>query len=177
MDRENASSDGSPAGCSETSYLGAEGQNVKIWFEGEGEIATDIATVAGAYADLGGHYVDVVSRMPGMSSVELIEQGSDFVKIRTNEGVMHRSNITRTVRDDRIVVAFDEAYKAGSKVAATSHFTHTFSATDDGVHHHLVVSDLEFPGVLGFFYRNFGRASMGKAFLGSYKACFESASP
>jgi len=145
-----------------------------IWFEGEGEIEADVATVASSYDDLGGHFVGVVSRMPGMSSVELIEQGADFVKIRTNEGVMHRSNITRSVSGDRVVVEFDEEYKAGERVASTSHFAHTFSAAGDGVHHHLVVSDLAFPGVLGFFYRHFGRASMGKAFLGSNKAYFES---
>lgn len=146
------------------------------WFEGEDEIATDLASVAAAYDDLGGHYVDVVGRMPGISTAELIEQGSDSVTIRTNEGVMRRTNITRTVTDDRVVVEFDERYEAGSKMSATSHFAHTFTVTDDGVHHHLVVSDLEFPGVLGFFYRTFGRASMRKAFLGSYKSCFESPS-
>ena len=145
-----------------------------IWLEGEGEIATDIAAVAAAFDDLGGHYVDVVGRMPGISSAELLEQGGDFVTIRTNEGVMRRTNISRTVTDDQVVVEFDEEYEAGSKVKATSHFTHTFTAASGGVHHHLVVGDLEFAGVLGFFYRTLGRASMRKAFLSSYKSCFES---
>ena len=147
-----------------------------IWLEGEDELATDIGSVAAAFDDLGGHYVDVVGRMPGISTVELLEQGSDFVTIRTNEGVMRRTHISRTVTDDRVVVEFDEEYGAGSKANAKSHFTHTFTATGGGVHHRLVVSDLEFPGVLGFFYRTLGRASMRKAFLGSYKSCFESRS-
>lgn len=144
------------------------------WLEGEGEIATDIAAVAAAFDDLGGHYVDVVGRMPGISSAELLEQGSDFVTIRTNEGVMRRTHIRRTVADDRVVIEFDEEYGAGSKMNARSHFTQTFTAAGGSVHHRLVVSDLEFPGVLGFFYRTFARASMRKAFLSSYKSCFES---
>ena len=149
---------------------------MKIWLEGEGEIATDIASVATAFDDLGGHYVEVVGRMPGISSAELLEQGSDFVTIRTNEGVMHRTNIRLGVTEDRVVVDFDEEYGAGSKVNAKSHFTHTFTTTAGGVHHHLVVGDLEFGGVLGFLYRRLGKASMRKAFLGSYKSCFESRS-
>lgn len=48
---------------------------------------------------------------------------------------------------------------------------------DTGVKHRTVISDDEAPGLLGFFYRNFGRANTGGALLKSYKAYFENQDP
>ncbi len=146
---------------------------MSTWFAGENDISCGIDEVKDAAFDPGGLYAGVVGLMPGMSSVELVDQGSDFVTIRTNEGLMRRTNITRHVEPERVVLDCDEEYQAGSRVTTTSHVQDEFTVTGSGVTHRAVVSDLEAPGVLGFLYRTFGRSSMQKAFLSSYKAYFE----
>ena len=66
-----------------------------VWFEGSDEIQCTIDDVRHSIADLGAHYVGVVSLMPGLSTVELVEQGEGYVVIRTNEGLMKRTNISK----------------------------------------------------------------------------------
>lgn len=146
---------------------------MSVWYEGTSEIDCDIRQLEDALGDLGALYVGIVSLMPGMTSVELVEQGPDFVTIKTNEGLMRRTNISKQVDAKRVVVDLDEEYEAGSKVKATSHFSDEFTTSDTGVTHHLVISDLAAPGFLGFFYRTFGSSKMGSAFLTAYKAYFE----
>lgn len=146
---------------------------MKVWFDGEGDIACDLQQVQQALENPGEHYVAVVSLMPGLSEVELVEQGEDFVTIRTNEGLMKRTNHSRQVDAGSVVVEYDEVYDAGKMVTATSHYRDEFSATDTGVRHHLVISGVEAPGVLGFLYRNFGNKSIGKAVLDANRRYFE----
>ena len=146
---------------------------MSAWFEGDSEIDCDIRQLKDALEDQGEHYVGVISLMPGMTSVELVEQGTDFVTIKTNEGLMRRTNISKQIDAERVVVEFDEEYEAGSKVTTTSHFSDEFTTSDTGVTHRLVVSDVEAPGFLGFFYRTFGSSKTGNAFLTAYKAYFE----
>jgi hypothetical protein len=62
--------------------------------------------------------------MPGLTSVDLVEERADEVVIKTNEGLMNRHNISTRVEDDRVSVEFDEEYQAGSKVTVNSHFVH-----------------------------------------------------
>ena len=144
-----------------------------VWFEGANEIRCDIEQVRRSLDDLGEHQVGVISLMPGLASVVLIEQASDSVTIRTNEGLMQRTNITTRLETDSVVVELDEEYAAGSKVTATSHFLHEFTRSNAGVSHRMVISDVEAPGFLGFFYRRFGSSKMGNAFLTAYKAYLE----
>jgi len=146
---------------------------VSVWFEGESEIQCDIEHVKRALDDHGEHYVGVISRMPGLTSVELVEQRSDFVTIKTNEGLMKRTNISKRIEAESVVVEFDEEYQAGSKITTNSHFLDEFSTSDTGVQHHTVISGVEAPGVLGFFYQKLGSSNIGDAFLTSYKAYFE----
>jgi len=146
---------------------------MSVWFEGDGDIGCDIEQVKRSFEDLGAHYFGVVGRMPGLTSVSLVEQGPDSVTIRTNEGLMQRTNIVLRSEADRVVVELDEAYQAGSKVHTTAHFQDEFVASGGGVRHRTVISGVEASGVLGFFYRTFGRANTGKAFLASYKAHLE----
>lgn len=143
------------------------------WFEGSGEIDCTIEDVKDGIADPGQFFVGVVSRMPGLTSVELIEQTDDSVTIRTNAGLMKRTSISKTIETDRVVIELDEDYEAGSKVTAKSHFSDTFTSTHTGVRHSLVISDVSAPGFLGFFYQRFGSSKMGNAFLSSYKAYLE----
>ena len=118
-------------------------------------------------------YVGIVRRMPGLSSVELVEQGDDSVTIRTNEGLMTRSNISKRIETDHVIVEFDERYEAGSKVTTTSHFSEDYTTGDTGVTYRLVMSNVEAPGFLGFFYQRFGSSRTGNAFLQACKAHLE----
>jgi len=146
---------------------------VSVWFEGSGDIDCSIEDVKHALENHGELFVGIVSRMPGMTSVELVEQASDSATIRTNEGLMTRTNISTRIESDRAVIELDEKYEAGSKVTATSHFSDEFTTSDTGVTHHLVMSDVEAPGFLGFFYQRFGNSKMGNAFLAAYKDYLE----
>ncbi len=144
------------------------------WFEGTIRIDCDLQSVKASVADFGEHFVGVVRSMPGISEAELLEQGEDFVAIRTNEGVMRRHNIECSVGDDEVILRFDEVYEAG-KVTGRSHFEDAYTASNEGgVQFHTVVSDVQADGVLGFLYRRFGSRNMGKAFLSSQKAYLES---
>lgn len=150
---------------------------MSVWFEGSSEIACSIQQVKDAFENYGEHYVGVISLMPGLTLVELVEQGPDFVVIRTNEGLMKRTNISKRIEAERVVVEFDEKYQAGRMVTATSHFLDEFTTSQSGVTHHTVMRDLKAPGFLGFFYKNFGKSSIGGAFLESYKRYFEQQNP
>ncbi len=144
-----------------------------VWFEGQNEISCGLDHVEQAVANTGEYFTNVVSLMPGLASVELIEEQGDAVTIKTNEGLMKRSNIFTRTRPDRVLIEFDEVYEAGSKITTNSHFSHQFVAKDEGVTHLMVISDVTAPGLLGFFYRKFGSSKMGKAFLNAHKAHLE----
>lgn len=150
-----------------------KGFAMSVWFEGSCEVDCDIEQVKRALENPGEFYVGIVRRMPGLTSVELVEQGNDSVTIRTNEGLMKRSNITKRIQTDHVGVEFDERYEAGSKVTTTSHFSEDYTAGDPGVTFRLVMSDVEAPGFLGFFYQRFGNSKTGNAFLQACKAHFE----
>lgn len=146
---------------------------MSVWFEGSNEIDTTIGKVSDSFENLGEHYVDVVSLFPGMISVDLLDEGIDFVTIRTNEGLMKRTNISKKVEADRVIVELDEEYQVGKRVTVRSHFWHEFIDEESGVTHRLAISDVSTAGILGFLYRIFGRRSTGKAMLKSYKAFLE----
>ena len=146
---------------------------MKVWFEGTNDIQCNLQHVALSLEDLGEHYVGVVSLMPGLSSVELVEQGDGFVTIRTNEGLMKRTGITKQMESESIVIEFDEEYQAGSMVTTRTHYVDEFTVSDTGIRHQTILSGVEAPGILGFFYRNFGKSSTGKAILNSYKSYLE----
>ena len=48
---------------------------MSVWFEGSSEIECNIQQVKHALENYGEHYVGVISLMPGLTSVELVEQG------------------------------------------------------------------------------------------------------
>ncbi len=144
-----------------------------IWFDGTNHIECSIEHVREVLDDPGGLFTGVVRLMPGMTSVELLEQGSDSVTIRTNEGLMKRTNIVKRDEAARVVLEFDEEYVAGSKVSTTSRFVVEFTSGTHGVTHRLAISDVEAPGFLGFLYRRFGSSRMGNAFLTAHKTFLE----
>ncbi|MBT8212188.1 MAG: hypothetical protein KJN71_03475 [Acidimicrobiia bacterium] len=141
---------------------------MSVWFEGSNEIECDIRDVREALEDPGTFLAGVVGRMPGITNVELVDQGADFVTIKTNEGVMKRTNIFKRFDAGGVAVELDEEYQAGSKITTTGHFSEQYTV-GDGVTHRLVISDVSAPGFLGFFYRKFGSARTGNAFLKASK--------
>lgn len=146
---------------------------MSIWFEGSVEITCSIQQVRDSFANQGEHHAGVVRLMPGLTSVELLEEGPDSLVIRTNEGLMTRTNISIRIDEDSVVVEFYERYEAGSKITVTTHHRDEFTRTAGGVAHRIVLSGVEAPGVLGFFYRNLGKSSIGNALLRSHKTFFE----
>lgn len=146
---------------------------MSVWFEGFIEIECNIQRVKDTLENHGEHYVGIISLMPSLTSGELVEQGSDFVTIKTNEGLMKRTNISKCIEANSVVVEFDEEYQAGSMVTTKSHFLDEFTTTDAGVKHHSVISDVKAPGLMDFFYRKFGSSKTGNAFLTSHKTYFE----
>lgn len=145
----------------------------KIWFEGSNEIQCDLKLVENSLKNIGKHYSGIINLMPGMTSVQLIEKGSDYIVIKTNEGLMKRTNISKTVEVERILVEFNEEYQAGKMVTTKSHFLDEYKVSEDKINHRIVISELKAPGFMGFLYRNFGRSNMGKAFLKAHKSFLE----
>ena len=86
---------------------------------------------------------------------------------------MKRTNISKRIEADRLVMELNEVYEAGSRVTVTGRFSDDFPTSDDGVAHRLVISDVEAPGFLGSLYRTFGGKKMGNALLTAYKAYLE----
>ncbi|MCF7859146.1 MAG: hypothetical protein K9N07_07475 [Candidatus Cloacimonetes bacterium] len=144
-----------------------------VWFDGSNQIDCDIQKVKKSLAEIGKHFVGVVSLMPGISNVVLDKEGKDFVIIKNNEGLMKRTNIVKSVQTDKFVIEFDEEYQAGKKMNGKSHYFCEFSSKGKVVNFHLIISNVQFPGFLGFLYRNFGSRSIGNATLRSYKTYFE----
>ena len=146
---------------------------MSVWFEAEGEIDCSLEQVKQAVENAGEYFTGVVSLMPGLSSVDLVEQHAESVTIRTNEGLMRRTNVSTRIEADSVVMEFDEEYKAGSKVTTNSHFSDQFVASDHGARHRLVISDVAARGLLGFFYRRFGSSNIGTALMAAHKAHLE----
>ena len=145
---------------------------MSIWFEGENEVNCSLDQVCHALDDLGGHYLALLEFLPSVTSVELVDQSGDSVTIRTNEGLIRRTNITRELTEDRATVEFDEVFE-GPRVTINARYVDEFTRHSSGVRHHLTISDMKTRGFLGSLYRMFGARSNGKAFLGAYKACLE----
>ena len=144
----------------------------KKWFEGSNIIECSIGEIENIIENHGKFFTGVASFMPGLTSVELIDEGKDHVIIKTNEGIMKRTNIKKRHEPNKVVIEFDEEYQA-HMVTANSHYLEEFITSEDGVNHRTVISDIKAPGLVGFFYRSFGSANIGKAVLKSFKTYLE----
>lgn len=147
---------------------------MSVWFEGSNQIECSIEQVKQAVDNHGELYAEVIGLMPGMKWAELVEQGTDFVTIETNEGRMKRTDISKRIQAETVVIELDEKYMAGRTVTTMAHFLDEFKKSGNGVEHRVVISRVEAPGWLGFFYRAFGKSKTGNAFLKAYKVYFES---
>jgi uncharacterized protein (DUF2164 family) len=144
----------------------------KIWFKESTMIVCSIEDINKSLDNKGEHYKELMSVYPGMTAIELIDQGEDFVTIKTNEGLMKRTNISVVKSKGKTLVEFDEAYIT-SKLTTHSHFVEKLEVQNDKTELNIEISNLEAPGFLGFFLRNFGSKNIGKGFLDSYKKIFE----
>ena len=145
----------------------------KYWFEGSSIIDCNFQILEPAIENHANFYEGVVSCMSGISSVEVLEQGGDYLIFKTNEGIMKRTNIKKSYKPDIIEIEFDEEYKAGRIVTAHSHFLEKFTPMENGIRLETTISDVKAPGILGLIYRLFGSANIGKAILRSHKIYLE----
>ena len=145
----------------------------EIWFEGSNEIIVGLPKIENSLGDIGQYFLGVINLMPGMTNVNMIEQGDNSVTLKTNEGIMKRTNILVEIEKDNILIEFDEEYRAGKTITTNSHFMHEFKTTAHFINHRIVISSLKAPGFMGFFYRNFGSKNIGNAFLDAHKNYLE----
>ena len=60
--------------------MNMKNDNKKIWFQDSILINCNPKIVNNSLNNLGEHFKKVISELPGMTTVELIEQGSDYVQ-------------------------------------------------------------------------------------------------
>ena len=135
-------------------------------------IECNIEDVNNSLSDIGEHYKKLLSFYPGMTTIELIEQGNDFVTIKTNEGTMKRTNISVNRLESKIIIELDEEYLT-SAITTNSHIVEKFERKDYKLELQIEISNHKAPGFLGFFLRNFGSKNIGNGFLNSYKKILE----
>ena len=144
----------------------------KIWFKEAILIDCNIEDVNKSLSNIGEHYKKLISVYPGMTAIELIDQGNDFVSIKTNEGTMKRTNISVNKSENKIIIELDEEYIT-SAITTTSHIVEKFEKKDNEMELQIEISNHKAPGFLGFFLRNFGSKNIGNGFLDSYKKILE----
>ena len=144
----------------------------KIWFQKSITIDCNLEDVNRSVENLGEHYKRLISVYPGVTAVELIDQGNDFVTITTNEGTMKRTNISVNGFESKVIIELDEEYIT-SALTTNSHIVENFEIKDDKVELQILIRNHKAPGFLGFFLRNFGSKNIGNGFLDSYKKILE----
>ena len=144
------------------------------WFEGSISVDCSYDHVISSFAHIGLHYKRQVDFMPGVHDVTLVESSSSRFEVKTNEGRMIRENITIKINKQSVEVTFRETYRAGSMMTATSNFVETYTSVNNAVEYALVIESVKTSGVLGFFYRNFGKKNIGNAVLKAGKNALES---
>ena len=143
------------------------------WFEGTIQINCSIDDIRNSLTNLGQHYVGMVKHMPGITNTELVEQGSDHVIIKTNEGIMKRHNISMQDTSETIIVEFDEEYQAGRMITTKTHYKEEYTKENAGLTCRIILRDVEASGILGFFYTIFGKSNIGNALLQANKLYLE----
>jgi hypothetical protein len=144
----------------------------KIWFLDSTMISCNIKDINKSLNNIGEHNRELVSVYPGITTAEIIEQGIDYVTIKTNEGTMKRTNISVDRSPEKVLIEFDEEYIT-SKITSISHFVEKFVSKNNIIELNIEISNLVAPGFLGFLLRNFGSKNIGKGFLDSYRKILE----
>jgi hypothetical protein len=84
----------------------------EVWFEDSIQINCNIKKIKDSFKNIGKSFTDITKLMPGINMTKLIQQGGNFVTIKTNEGIMKRKNIFKKIQENTIVIEFDEEYQA-----------------------------------------------------------------
>jgi hypothetical protein len=150
-----------------------EGTIMDVWFEGYNTIECNFQRVRRDIENIGEHYLGLTSFMPNLTSIELVEQGIDFVTIKTSEGLIKRSNIKKVLKPDSLVLEFDEETQTGSMLTTKAHVKDKFTKNGPKVIHRTIISNFKAPGLLGFIYRKIGKTKTGNAYFTTYKTYFE----
>lgn len=110
-----------------------QGSTERVRFESGNEVECTIRQVKDAATNYGEPFVDVARLLAGLTSVELIDQGTDSAAFRTIEALMKPPNIVEHIEAERAVAELNVESRAGSRVTAMSHCRHEFPAGDSGV--------------------------------------------
>ena len=156
-----------------TSLLMKNKHKESTWFEDFIIITCNFKKINDSLKNIGKFHTEITKLMPGINMSELIEQGTNHVTIKTNEGVMKRTNISKNIQKNTTIIEFDEEYQAGNKITTTSHHLEEYTLNGSKINYHLIISDVKASGFLGFFYRIFGKKNIGNAILKSHKTYFE----
>ncbi|VDB00437.1 hypothetical protein S1OALGB6SA_1519 [Olavius algarvensis spirochete endosymbiont] len=146
---------------------------MEAWFEGSNEIECSLERIKSDLENPGEHFTGVIKLIPNMSEAELVEQGEDWVTIKQKEILTKRTNIVKRMETERMTVEFDEDYRVGRIIRVNVHALSEFTSLGTRVRHRAVISNVEAPGIFGFFYRKFASADTGKILLEAYKRYFE----
>jgi hypothetical protein len=103
------------------------------WYEGSNIIECELEKIILSFDNYGKHYSGVVKLMPGIVSAILVEEGKDYVVIKTNEGTMTLTNISQKEDTMSLTIEFDEEYKAGKGITVISHTVNKFESKDSSV--------------------------------------------
>lgn len=145
-----------------------------IWFKDSCKVDCSLHTALNSLNNKGRHYEQVVRLMPGISESNLVNETSDSISIQTNEGLMKRDNIIIEKHDEWVTIEYHEEYIAGKAMTSKSQIKEKFVKDDKGISYLLTISNVKATGFLGFFYRLFGKNSIGKALMNSHKTYLES---
>ena len=145
---------------------------MKDWFKGNIVVNTSLSIIKEAFENHDNHFQKAVLSMPGMTKAEVLESGTDYVTIRTNEGLMKRTKIKKTSEENELLVEFEENYDGGKVVEVTSQYIFKFTSLNDQVNVECTIRLLKTKGFLGFIYKKLSSKSIGKATLNSYKKVF-----
>jgi len=102
-----------------------------------------------------------------------VSETSNSLTIKTNEGLMKRSNIILQKNDTWVNIEYHEEYAAGKAMTSRSQIIERFENADNCITYHLTIRNVKAGGVLGFFYRLFGGKNIGKALMNSHKTYLE----
>jgi len=142
----------------------------EVWFEGSRPLECDTVQINDGLSDLGSFFSETVGYMPGISNVELVHQEGDKFVVKTNEGTMTRSSVVVEKSSERTLLQFNEVYDAGRSITVSAQHVHSFNWLDAGTAVTVTISKVSALGILGFFYKRFGKKSIGNAILASYQS-------
>lgn len=144
----------------------------RTWFKGKVQLDCQSDSIEESLDNLGDHFKSVVTHMPGITDVEIIEQADDYVTLKTNEGLVKRNNIITTIDQGHVTLEYDEVYEAEKMQTTHAHFVESFTPNQEGISYQLQISDVYASGFLGGFYSKFGKKHTGQAILNAHVMSF-----